>query len=257
LRKAILELAIMGKLVRQISKDEPASILLTKISEAKNNLIENGVIKRQKELDSIKEEEKPFALPTGWVFERLNNVIDVRDGTHDSPKDAIGNNTYPLVTSKDFKDGKINFEVARRISESDHLEISKRSKVEKYDILFSMIGGNLGNQVMVHDESVFSIKNVALIKYYSKDLTLPFFIKKYTEHLAFDLQSRAIGGAQPFVSLGFLRNLVIGLPPIEEQKRIVAKVEELLSICDSLKERISKSDNLKSLLSNTVIELGK
>lgn len=254
-KKTILELAIMGKLEKQNSKDEPANVLLKKIIESKNRLIEDGLIKRQKELDSIKEEEKPFTLPEGWVFERLNNVIDVRDGTHDSPKDSFGSNTYPLITSKDFKNGKIDFEGARRISEDDHLEISKRSKVEKFDILFSMIGGNIGNQVMVLDEVEFSIKNVALLKYYNNELTFPYFIKKYTEHIAFELQKSAIGGAQPFVSLGFLRNLIIGLPPIEEQKRIVKKVDELFAICDLLKDRISKSEEIKNTLSISIIEV--
>jgi type I restriction enzyme, S subunit len=117
-----------------------------------------------------------------------------------------------------------------------------------------MIGGNIGNQVMVLDEVEFSIKNVALLKYYNNELTLPYFIKKYTEHISFELQESAIGGAQPFVSLGFLRNLIIGLPPNEEQKRIVKKVDELFAICELLKERISKSEEIKNTLSNSIIE---
>jgi type I restriction enzyme S subunit len=255
LKQTILQLAVMGKLVKQDPNDEPASKLIAKIRKEKNRLIENGELKKSKELDKISEAEKPFKLPKGWAFERLNNVIDVRDGTHDSPKDATGIHTYPLITSKDFKNGKIDFVEARRISESDHKEISKRSKVDKYDILFSMIGGNIGNQVMVLDDTEFSIKNVALLKYYDKELTIPNFIKKFSENIASELQSRAIGGAQPFVSLGFLRNLVIGLPPVEEQKRIVKKADECLMICDLLKERILKAKKFKIALSEAVSQI--
>lgn len=255
LKQTILQLAVMGKLVKQDPKDEPASVLLERISSKKNDLIKEGKIKDQKLLPKITEQEKLSQLPKGWVFVRLNNVIDVRDGTHDSPKDASGLNTYPLVTSANFVNGKIDFDGARRISEEDHVEISKRSKVDKYDILFSMIGGNLGNQVIVEDEIDFSIKNVALFKYYDKKLTNPYFFKRYFEYLAMDLQSRAKGGAQPFVSLGFLRNLVLALPPLNEQKRIVAKVDELFALCDHLRERITEAQKVANLMADAVVEL--
>jgi type I restriction enzyme S subunit len=232
LKQTLLQLAVMGKLVPQDLNDEPASELLKRIQAEKAKLIAEGKIKKDKPLAEISEEEKPFDLPVGWEWARLQSVIDVRDGTHDSPKEAIGPNTFPLVTSKDFADGDINFDFAKRISEVDHIEISKRSLVEKYDILFSMIGGNIGNQVIVRDDRFFSIKNVALFKYYNRTLTFPFFIKKYTENLAVTLQTTAIGGAQPFVALGALRNLVIALPPIEEQQHIVTKVDEFMTFCD-------------------------
>jgi type I restriction enzyme S subunit len=117
-----------------------------------------------------------------------------------------------------------------------------------------MIGGNLGNQVMVEDDRPFSVKNVALFKYYDKTLTSPYFIKKFTEHLALDLQSRAAGGAQPFVSLGFLRNIVIAIPPIAEQRRIVAKVDELMVLCDALKNRISDAQTTQVQLADAIVE---
>ena len=253
-KQTILQLAVMGKLVPQDPNDEPASLLLEKIAEEKVRLSEEGKTKKQSPLPAVTDDEKSFPLPSGWAWVRLQDAIDVRDGTHDSPKDAFGPETYPLVTSKNFDNGEIDFEGARRISAEDHLEISKRSLVEKYDILFSMIGGNLGNQVMVQTDRQFSVKNVALFKYYSKELTSPFFIKKYMEHLALDLQEKAIGGAQPFVSLGFLRNLVFALPPIEEQHRIVTKVDELMALCDALKARIKDAKTTQIHLADVIVE---
>jgi type I restriction enzyme, S subunit len=254
LRKSILQLAVMGKLVPQDPNDEPASVLLEKIAKEKARLIKEGKIKKQKPLPKIADNEKPFELPVGWEWARLQEAIDVRDGTHDSPKDAIGPDTYPLVTSKNFYNGTIKFDEARRISAGDHFNISKRSLVERYDILFSMIGGNLGNQIMVDDDRTFSVKNVALFKYYDRKLTSPFFIKKFMEHLALDLQAKAAGGAQPFVSLGFLRNLVIAIPPIEEQRRIVAMVDGLIAICNTLKARLNDAQTIQAQLADAIVE---
>ena len=254
LKQTILQLAVMGKLVPQDPNDEPASVLLGKIAKEKARLIKEGKIKKQKPLPEITDEEKPFELPRGWEWSRLQESIDVRDGTHDSPKDAIGPDTYPLVTSKNFYNGTIKFDETRRISAEDHFDISKRSFVEKYDILFSMIGGNLGNQVMVNDARPFSVKNVALFKYYDRELTSPFFIKNFMEHLALDLQSKAAGGAQPFVSLGFLRKLVIAIPPINEQHRIVAKVDELMTLCDTLKARMNDAQTTQVHLADAIME---
>ena len=253
LKQTILQLAVMGKLVPQDPNDEPASVLLEKIAKEKARLIKVGKIKKQKPLAEITDEEKRFELPEEWTWARLQDAIDVRDGTHDTPKEAIGPGTYPLVTSKNFCNGAINFDEARRISAEDHFSIAKRSFVERYDILFSMIGGNLGNQVMVCDDRPFSVKNVALFKYYDKELTSPFFIKIFLEHLALDLQSRAAGGAQPFVSLGFLRNLAIAIPPFKEQHRIVAKVDELMALCDNLKARLNDVQTTEVQLADVLV----
>jgi type I restriction enzyme S subunit len=136
----------------------------------------------------------------------------------------------------------------------DHFEIDKRSLVEKYDILFSMIGGNIGNQVMVNDDRPFSIKNIALFKFYDKNLTFPFFIKKYLENIAANLQTMAVGGAQPFVALGILRNLVMALPPLAEQHRIVAKVDELMALCDQLKSRFATASQLQQKLADVLVQ---
>ena len=254
LKQTVLQLAVMGKLVPQNPDDEPASLLLEKIVQEKEQLIRDKVIKKEKPLPAIRDDEKLFELPQGWELSRLQQVIDVRDGTHDSPKDASGKNTFPLVTSKDFQDGSINFNTARRISETDHIKISQRSSVDYEDILFSMIGGNIGNQVIVLDTRPFSIKNVALFKYYNKEITIPKFVKLYTEFIAYQLQNSARGGAQPFVSLGYLRSLVFALPPAKEQHRIVTKVDELMVICDQLKVKLQQSQETQVQLTDALVD---
>ena len=254
LKHSLLELALMGKLTSQRGDEESADQLLKQIEGEKNRLLFSGVMKKDKPPPSISEDEKIFPLPRGWQWARLQTVIDVRDGTHDSPKESMDANSFPMVTSKDFSGGEINFGEAKRISAADHEEIAKRSFVEKFDILFSMIGGNIGNQVMVTTDQPFSIKNVALFKYYNRELTNPFFIKKYSEYLASKLQSSAVGGAQPFVSLGQLRALVIALPPKQEQGRIVEKLDQLLLLCDKLENYLKEANQLKKKIADALVE---
>jgi type I restriction enzyme S subunit len=95
---------------------------------------------------------------------------------------------------------------------------------------------------------------VALFKYYNRELTNPFFIKKYSEYLASKLQSSAVGGAQPFVSLGQLRSLVIALPPKQEQRRIVEKLDQLLLLCDKLEKYLKEANQLKKKIADALVE---
>lgn len=260
LRETILQLAVQGKLTHHWRKDNPdvgpAFKLLERINAEKEQLVKEGKIKKEKPLLPIAEDEIPYELPGGWVWCRFQEIFDIRDGTHDSPKAFNGKISYPLVTSKDFKNGIIDFSEAKKISEADYEEINKRSKVNENDILFSMIGGNIGNQVMVKGVTSFAIKNVALFKYYSQSLTLPFYLKVYSENIAFTLQKKAIGGAQPFVSLTYLRNMLFPLSPLQEQKAIVEIVNGLMQLCDQLETQVQQgNEQIEKLMQSCLKEV--
>lgn len=170
LEQTILQLAVRGLLVPQDPTDEPASVHLQKIRTEKDHLITQGKIKRDKPLPPITDEEKPFELPQGWEWARLQQAYDVRDGTHDTPKyQATG---FPLVTSKNIYGGVLDLSDVKLISAQDHEQISARSKVDRNDILFAMIG-SIGNPVLVDTDLEFSVKNVALFKYYAAPLSCP------------------------------------------------------------------------------------
>jgi type I restriction enzyme S subunit len=256
LRQSILQEAIQGKLTTDWRTCHPelaegshhANELLKRIQKEKAQLIKDKKIKKEKALPAITEEEIPYELPDGWVWCRFQEIFDIRDGTHDSPKNVSDKDSYPLVTSKDFKNGKISLENAKRISKEDYNKIIQRSLVEEDDILFSMIGGNLGNQVIVKGNVDFAIKNVALFKYYDKSLSVPDFLKTFSEHIAYAVQEKASGGAQPFVSLTFLRQMLTPLPPLEEQKAIVEKVNALMELCDGLRQEVKQSQEQSELL---------
>jgi len=251
LRQTILNLAVRGKLVPQDTNDEPAAELLKRLSVVKAQLIAQKKIKKEKHSSNL-EKEKPFLLPKGWEWVRMQAAFDVRDGTHDTPKYVIDGGV-PLITSRNFANGKISFDDAKLISWSDHESIKQRSRVDKGDILYSMIGGNIGNQVLVDTDREFSIKNVALFKYYSHHDTLPDYLNFFLKTVTARLQSDAAGGAQPFVSLGLLRSLPFPMPPIAEQHRIVAKVDELMALCDRLEASLATADSSRRRLLDTLL----
>jgi type I restriction enzyme S subunit len=167
------------------------------------------------------------------VFERensnhlettLGDYYDVRDGTHDSPK--FHEEGYPLVTSKNLKNGKINFEKIQYISKQDYLSISQRSGVKKGDVLMAMIG-TIGNPVVIETEAEFAIKNVALFK--TKSQQSPHFLRYYlgSDHVIRKMEKDAKGATQKFVGLGYLRSFPINIPSsLEQQLKVVKKLEK-------------------------------
>ena len=238
LRELILELAVRGKLVPQDANDEPASELLKRIQAEKAKLISESKIKKDKPLAPIGEDEKPFDLPQSWEWTRLQEVYDVRDGTHDTPK--YQDSGFPLVTSKNLYSGTLDFSDIKYISKDDHLKIKDRSGVDKGDILFAMIG-SIGNPVIVDTDIEFSIKNVALFKPYSGQLSDTSYLLKYLIMAAINLREEAAGAVQSFVSLGVIRSYLMPIPPLAEQHRIVAKVDELMALCDQLEAQHSNA----------------
>lgn len=229
LKNAILQEAIEGRLVPQDPNDEPASALLARIRKEKEQLVKAGKLKKKDlEVKPISEDEIPFEIPGSWEWVRLSDVMDVRDGTHDTP--AYIPHGYPLITGKDFYNGYFDLSKTQYISECDYIEICKRSKVDIGDILFSMIGGNIGSQILISKDNYFemAIKNVALFKQFPSKCVDSKYLSLFLEARVDHIKSIALGGAQSFVSLKLLRTYLFPLPPLAEQKRIVAKIEELL-----------------------------
>ena len=241
LKKSILQEAVQGKLVPQDPTDEPASILLERIRAEKEQLIKAGKIKRDKHESVIFrrdnshyekrgseevriDDEIPFEIPENWCWARMGSCLDVRDGTHDTPKYVLEG--IPLVTSKNLCNGKIDFSTAKFISREDHLAISLRSKVDAGDIMYAMIG-SIGNPVLYNGNAEFSIKNMALFKKIANGLDMEYVY--WFLYLSQDTMKKfASGGVQSFVSLGYLRNYWIPVPPIQEQHRIVTAIKQIL-----------------------------
>ena len=225
---SILQLAIQGKLVEQRQEEGTGEELFKLIQEEKQELIKQGKIKKEKPLPTIGEDEIPFEIPSTWKWVRMNDVLDVRDGTHDSPK--YYSEGVPFVTSKNLINGDIDFSNTKLISFDDARKINERSYVENDDILMAMIG-TIGNPVIVKKDRDFCIKNVALIKNFCKGEMFTKYLYYFLKFSESNLIYIAKASVQQFISLSIIRNYIIPLPPFEEQKRIVAKIEELLPLC--------------------------
>ena len=176
------------------------------------------------------DDELPFEIPENWHWSKMGICLDVRDGTHNTPKYV--SEGVPLITSKNLYKGKIDFSTTKFISKEDHIAISQRSKVNPGDIMYAMIG-SIGNPVLYNGHEEFSIKNMALFKKITNGLDMGYVY--WFLYLSQDTMKRfASGGVQSFVSLNYLRNYWIPVPPLQEQQRIASKIDELFSLSKSL-----------------------
>jgi restriction endonuclease S subunit len=169
----------------------------------------------------------------------LGKVCDVRDGTHESPKYV--EDGYPLITSKNLKNGFIDFTGANLITRTDLDSINKRSKVDSGDILMPMIG-TIGNPVIADASREYAVKNVALIKFPEKTRVDNRFVKNIlaSSEMERRFELQASGSTQRFIPLGFIRALTIPLPDLATQQVIVAEIEAEQRLVDGNKELIRR-----------------
>ena len=151
-----------------------------------------------------------------WEEKKLKELIDVRDGTHESPKPS--KEGYLLVTSKNLKNSKLDLSDSYFISKEDYESINQRSKVEIGDILFGMIG-TIGNPILL-EECGFAIKNVALLK--TNDLLEKYYILNFlkSSNISKQFYRMNAGGTQKFIALSTIRDLNIDMPSSEEAIKI-------------------------------------
>lgn len=258
LKQTILQLAVMGKLVPQDPKDEPASELLKKIAREKERLVKEGKIKRQEKLPEITEEEKPFDLPRGWEWSYLSQItLLITDGKHGDCQNEEGSGYY-FLSAKDVKNERLNYDFAREINYKEFLETHNRTDLKSGDICMVNTGATVGKLAIAPDDSrtnrtTFQ-KSVAVIK--------PVYNLVSSEYLKVFLLSegekflkKSGGSAINNLLLGDLKKKVTPFPPLSEQHRIVAKVDELFALCDALKERIKEAQQTQEKLAEGVVDL--
>lgn len=235
LRELILELAVRGKLVPQDPSDEPASVLLERIDAEKARLEKEGKIKKPKALPEIAEDEKPFALPVGWEWGRVNELSkQVTDGVHHTPKYI--DEGVPFISVKDLDGKTVSFDDCKYISYEQHVQINQRCNPELGDILLCRIG-TLGRATVVDTSEPFSLfVSVGLLKFFNKYLISNYLHKVFHSPLLlrqYD-EIKAGGSHTNKLNLADIPKLLLPVPPLEEQHRIVAKVDELMALCDQL-----------------------
>ena len=254
LKKAILQLAVMGKLVPQDPGDQPASELLKEIEAEKKKLIKAGKIKKQEPLPPIKPEEVPYALPAGWEWVRLGEISNkITDGTHHSPPNAdVGQ--YKYITAKNIKNDGIDFSSITFVTEDVHREIYNRCNPEKGDILYIKDGATTGVVTINDLEEEFSmLSSVALIKL-PQGVLHTFLIKVMRSPLFYEsIRNDMSGVAITRVTLSKIYSVLIPLPPLAEQKRIVAKVDAIMTLCDALEQQLKDATDKQTALLNAVV----
>lgn len=228
LRNSILQEAIEGRLVPQDPNDEPASVLLDRIREEKKRLVKEGKLKK-KDLEEtpISEDEKPFEIPDSWEWVRMSslfNFIDYRGSTPQKITSGI-----PLVTAKNVKKGYNDYSIKDYISVEEYESRKSRGVSRKGDILFTT-EAPLGN-VSIADLDVFSTgqRLITLQSFDTNDINnvlIMFFM--LSDSFQKSLIEKKTGTTVAGIKASKLKDVLLPLPPLAEQKRIVTKIEELL-----------------------------
>ena len=251
LRQAILQLAVQGKLVPQDSGDEPAFVLIERIATKKKSLINENKLKKNKLFQHIYLDESPYELPNGWEWVRLGNIcLNITDGFHNTPKPTTSG--IPYLTAKHIKPDFLDFDNCLYVSEKDHKELVRKTRPAKGDILVVNIGAGCGTPAIIEVEFEFSFKNVAILNR-TKEINSHYLYYYLLLERSAIYEQLTKGGAQPFLSLRNIRNIVFPLPPLIEQKRIVAKVDQLMALCDELEAGLAQAQTEGGKLMEAVV----
>ena len=233
LKNSILQDAIMGKLVPQDPNDEPASVLLDKIRKEKTRLVKEGKLKKKDLIETpISEDEKPFEIPEGWEWCRISTIF-----IHSSGKQLKGGDTegtlHQYITTSNLYWNRFELDKLKSMYYKDS-ELEKCSAI-KGDLLVCE-GGDIGRSaIWNYDYTIFLQNHVHRLRPFFHDYTkYVYYVMWYFKHIGL-IGGKGIGIQG--LSASALKNISIPFPPLTEQHRIVAKIEELLAKIDKLKTK--------------------
>lgn len=234
LKNSILQLAIQGKLVEQRPEEGTAEELYRQIQQEKQALIKAGKIKKDKRLENlfIESENVPFDIPESWKWVSLGSILNkLTDGTHKTPK--YTNSGIKFVSVKDMSNGVLSLDNTKYISLTEHEELFSRCDPQHGDMLLSKIGTTGVPAIIDTDEPFSLFVSVALLKYSHHCIDerfLYYLLQSPLVQLQAKENTRGVGNKN-WVLDAIAKTCVV-LPPLIEQKRIVAKIEELLPLID-------------------------
>ncbi|MCL4537402.1 MAG: restriction endonuclease subunit S [Nitrospirae bacterium] len=226
LRQAFLREAMQGKLVEQDPMDEPASELLKKIKAEKEKLIKEKKLKKEKEMPPIKEDEIPFEIPENWVWCRLGEICRISSGDG-------------LTSQQMAKDGNIPVYGGNGVN-----GYHNKFNINKQTVVIGRVGYYCGS-VHLTEEKAWVTDNAFIVSYSEENIYRDFLI-----HLLrwADLGQRQFAGSQPVISGQRVYPKLCPLPPLPEQHRIVAKLDQLMRLCDELEQSIRQSKEQTDML---------
>jgi|TARA_R110001632_G_scaffold1368_4_gene5576 type I restriction enzyme S subunit len=257
LKQTILQLAVTGKLVEQNPNDEPACVLLERIAAEKADLIKQGKIKKQKPLPDITGEEKPFDLPEGWDVTRLDDICFGVTSGSTPPKDKFDDKKgVPYLKVYNIKEQKIAFDYRPQFIDIEHHRKKlTRSILYPGDVVMNIVGPPLGKIAIIPDSFPEWNCNQAIVFFRPIEKILNNYIYTYLKSARFLDDIELIGTAgQDNISITKSRSIILPMPPLKEQHRIVAKVDELMAICDQLKAQLSEAQTTQLNLADALVK---
>jgi type I restriction enzyme S subunit len=253
LRQSIRQLAVQGKLVPQDPNDEPAAALYERIQAEKERLFMAKKIRRLDQLEPIDPDKQAFRLPESWKWIRLDSIcFQITDGTHHTPMyTATGT---PFLSVKDVSGGKIDLRNTKFISREEHEKLIKRCKPEYENVLLTKVG-TTGIAKVIDVDVEFSIfVSLALLKF-TKEMVSPYFLELAlnSPHVKEQSSKYTQGVGNKNLVIKFIKDFVLPLPPLEEQNRIVAKVDQLMNLCDVIETKLNQAQKLSESLTASMV----
>ncbi|OBQ29658.1 MAG: hypothetical protein AN483_09340 [Aphanizomenon flos-aquae MDT14a] len=255
LRELILDLAVRGKLVPQDANDEPAAVLLERIKKEKERLVKEGKIKNQKTVSPAKLQKLVYQIPPNWKWCNFSDVIFSQEGpgirNWQFKSDGI-----KLLNVKNIVKGELILDNSDKyISEEEFEQKYKHFLIEEGDLLFASSGNSWGKTAFFKDPGYKVIVNTSTIrmKFIDRECHNK-FLRYFLESNVFKNQMIIqLSGMQPNFGSSHLMKVLIPLPPLNEQKRIVTKVDELMKLCDELEARQKKKQETRILINNAAL----
>jgi type I restriction enzyme, S subunit len=254
LQQTILQLAIKGKLATQDAGDETASVLLEKIRKEIQILENKGLVKPEKPLELINDDNLPFKIPKQWKWVRLGDIAIVTDRDHRTP--VYHCSGIPLISPNVFTKDGIDFRNPKYVDEEELRLFRRKCNPQKGDILYSRIGAIIGEARLVNfDKDYVALHSLASIKPISPFVNSEFLCKILSSNF---VKTQGYYGVKsvgvPDLGLSKMKNFLIPLPPLAEQHRIVAKVDVLMKLCDALESQLKERAGVQGRLAMSIVK---
>ncbi len=242
LRELVLELAVRGLLVPQDPNDEPASVLLEKIAAEKAQLIKDGKIKKQKPLPEITDEEKPFDLPKGWEWVRLGNILNVLNGRAYKKHEMLQEGTPLLRVGNLFTSNEWYY---------SNLELEPEKYIDSGDLIYAW-SASFGPFIWEGGKVIYHY-HIWKLDLFDESSVLKKYLLNYLQAITASIKASGNGIAMLHMTKERMEKLIIPLAPLDEQPRIVAKVDELMALCDELEQKNESRLSAHNTLIDTLL----
>lgn len=261
LKQTVLQLALMGKLVRQDSAHLPAGDTIYRLKEKKENLINEKVIKRAKALLPVSEDEKYFELPQGWAWVQIgelgnateSSIVDGPFGSSISTKTDYVESGIPVTRMSNISPFKYKKEDLKFVTPAKFSELTRHNILSR-DVLLGKVG-SIGNAVLYPEDMPEGlIATTGVARFRVGEAISPELMCYFLNALGPKLRSIASQAVQPFLNMKTINSCLIGLPPLEEQVQIVEMLDQLMSLCNEMKTLINIAGKTQVNISKAIVE---